>query len=99
MTMESNTWKCASTLFGLQFVPLEDVNKIFEYLVENVEENLDDIMNYVERVYVHGRHDRGRRRPEAPRFPLESWNVYISVLNGDHRINTTGEGWHSKFQS
>ena len=85
--MESNTRKCVSMLFGLPFVPLEDVNETFEYIVRNAEGNLDDLMDYVVRVYVPGRHGRGGRRQEAPRFPLETWNVYIAVLNGDHRMN------------
>ena len=46
--------------------------------------DLDDLICYVERVYVHGRHDRGRR-PENPRFPPEIWDVYISVLNSYHK--------------
>ena len=35
------THKCASMLFGLSFVPLEDVNEIFEHIIKNAEENLD----------------------------------------------------------
>ena len=90
---------CATTiqLFGLPFAPLENVNEIFEYLVENTEENSDDLMDYVFRMYVHGRCGRGRR-PEAPRFSPETWNVFTSVLNGNHRVNNAVEGWHSKFQ-
>lgn len=37
-------------LFGLRFVCLEDVNETFEYFVE--EENVDDLMGYVERMYL-----------------------------------------------
>ena len=97
--MKSNIYKCASMLLGLQFVPLEDVNETFECIVENAEENVDNLMDYAERVYVHGRHGRSSRkpedhgrRPEDPRFPPESWNVYTSVLNRDHRTNNTVEG-------
>lgn len=46
-------------LFGLPFVPLEDINETFVYTVENAEENLGDLMNYVDRVYAHGRHSGG----------------------------------------
>lgn len=67
--MESNTHKCAYLLFGFPFVSLENVNEIFEYLVENTEENSDDLMDYVFRKYVHGRCGRGRT--EAPRFSPE----------------------------
>ena len=84
-------------LFRLPFVPLEDVRETFAYIVGNAEENLDDLMDYIERVYVCGRCGRGRR-PEVPRFPPETWNVDISVLNSNHKMNNALEGWYSKFQ-
>ena len=40
--METNTEKCVFKLFGLLFLPLEDVKETFECIVENAEENLDD---------------------------------------------------------
>ena len=39
--------------FGLPFMPLEDVNETFEYILENAEEYLDDLMNYI--LGSHGR--------------------------------------------
>ena len=66
--------------------------------MEKGEENLDDLMYYVKRVHVHGRHGRSRRQPEAPRFPPETWNVYKLELDGNHRTNNEVEGWYSKFQ-
>ena len=97
-TTERNTSKYASMFFGLPFASLEDVNETFEYIVENAGENLDNLMHYAERVHVCGRRGRGRRRPEAPKFPSETWNVRTSVLNSDHWTNNAVEGWHSKFQ-
>lgn len=94
--MEITPVSALHTLFRLPFVPLEDVNETFEYIVQNVEENLDDLIDYVER--VHGRCGRSTR-PEALRFPPETWNVCKSVLNGNHRMNNAVEGWHSKFKS
>ena len=35
-------------------------------------------MDYVERVYVPERHDRGREL-EGPQFPQETWNVHTSA--------------------
>lgn len=32
------------------------------------------------------------------RFPPEIWNIYISVLNSDHRMNNAAESWHRMFQ-
>lgn len=71
MTTEYNTHNCASLLSVFQFVPLGDVSETFEYIVEIAEEHLDDLMDYVERVYVHGRLGRGRRA-QVLRFPLET---------------------------
>ena len=42
-------------LFGLLCLPLEYVNEIFEYIVENSEENLDNLMAYFKKVYACGR--------------------------------------------
>lgn len=55
-------------------------------------------MDYVERGYVHERQERGKRRPEAPRFLPEMKNAYISVLNSNHETNNAVEGWHGNFQ-
>ena len=98
-TMESNAPKCASLFLGRPFVPLEDINESLEYIVENAEENLNDLMDSVETAYVCGKLGRGRR-PEATRFPQELWSQYIciSILNGAHRMSSAVEGWHSKFQ-
>ena len=30
---------------------------------------------------------RGRRRSKVPRVPPETWNIYTSVLNGNHKMN------------
>ena len=54
-TMQNNNYKYASVLFGLWFMSLEDVNKTFRYIVGNAEENLDDLMDYGEKVYAHGK--------------------------------------------
>ena len=72
--MKSNT-NCA-LLFG----PLKDINETFEYIVDNAKENLDDLGDYVEVCYVHGRLGRGRRS-DAPRLPPETLTLYTSVLN------------------
>lgn len=45
---------------------------------------------------VHGRHRGGRRGSEALRFPLETRNIHIYVLN--HRTNDAWESWHTTFQ-
>lgn len=76
-------------LFIFPFVSLEDINEIFEYIVKNTED-LDDLMDYVKKAYIHGRHGRGRR-PETSRFPPEICNVFHQYLNNDHRMNDVVE--------
>lgn len=88
-----------SVLFRLTFVPLEDVNETLECTVEGAEENLDDWIDYVGRVRVHGRCGRGRRIPESPRFPPETWDICKSVLNANRRIYNAMEVWHHKLQN
>ena len=96
MTTESNTYECASLLSALLSVSLEDVNENFRYIVEIAEKNLDDLVDYVERLYVCVRCGRGKRS-EAPRFPPEIWTVSTSLLNSDYGMNSAEEGWYSKF--
>ena len=57
---------------------------------------LDDLMDHVVRVRVHGSLGRGIR-PQVLRFPPETWNIFLSAPNSNHRTNTV-EGCHSKFQ-
>ncbi|KHJ40130.1 hypothetical protein D918_09827 [Trichuris suis] len=87
--VESATRRCASMLFDLPFVPAEDVVETFEYVDNQAEESLDDLMDYVKRTYVTGR---------SPMFPPQTWNVYRAVLNDQRSTNNAAEGWHNKFQ-
>lgn len=57
---------------------LEDVNETFKYIVKSAKKNFNDQMDYVERVYVPERHDRGREL-EGPRFSQETWNIHTSA--------------------
>ncbi|KFD49637.1 hypothetical protein M514_09469 [Trichuris suis] len=88
----NSTRTCAFMLFDLPFVPVENVAETFDFISEQADVNLDDLIDYVERTYVTGR--RGR----PPIFPPEVWNVYRATLNDQHRTNNAVEGWHNKFQ-
>ena len=68
-----------------------------EYTMKNPE-NLDDLMDHIETMYICGRHGTDKTRPGTPRFPEETWSLYKSVQNGDHRMNKASGGWQSKFQ-
>lgn len=97
MITESNTHVCASLLSALLPVSLGDVNEILGYIVEIAGKKVDDLMDHVMSVHVYGSLGRGIR-PQVLRFPPETWNIFISALNSNHRTNNTVEGCHSKFQ-
>jgi hypothetical protein len=85
-------------LFGLPFIPLEDVKDIFDEVMGAIHDDVHDLANYVEVNYVNGYPARGRRRAVAPRFPPNCWNVYSLVLSKAQRTNKTVESWHARFQ-
>ena len=55
MTTKSNTHKLCIHVVWISISNVEDVSETFEYVVENAEENLDDLMDYGEKVYAHGK--------------------------------------------
>ena len=71
-------------LFGLLFVCLEDVNETFEYFVENAEENVDNLMDSVERVYVWEKYGRTRRSG------LEDFHQKLGKFIHQYWMVTTG---------
>lgn len=85
-------------LMGLPFIPLDNIEEVFDYLLEISHDDVQDLMTYFETTYLRGRPARGRRRAVPPRFPPQLWNVYERVLNRADRTNNFVEGWHSKFQ-
>lgn len=82
----------------MPFVPLHDVEMVFDQLNISIEGNtgLENLYNYVEDNYIRGR--ATRRRSSTPAYKPELWNVYFLVKNKMHRTNNVAEGWHSKFQ-
>lgn len=97
-------------LLALPLIPLQDIEWTFDLIVinapqiddiedvpENIVNNLMDLLNFVDRVYLRGTPARGRRRAVLPRFPLLLWNVHEIVLNRQQRSTNTVEGWHSRF--
>jgi MULE transposase domain/FLYWCH zinc finger domain len=85
-------------LLALPFVPLDDVENVFQELKNEIHESVDDLATYIEVTYILGKPARGRRRAVAPRFPMELWNVYEMTLSKMQRTNNIVEGWNSRFQ-
>lgn len=74
-------------------MPLPDIEETYDLIVVNspqaddidnvpndVVENLQELLNFVGRIYVRGISARGRCRAVAPRLPPTIWNVYNLVL-------------------
>ena len=73
---------------ALPFIPLQDVQEVWELLYDNMQEEIIELASYVETTYVTGRPARGRRRAVPPRFAPETWNVYELVINGRQRTSS-----------
>lgn len=86
-----------STLFGLPFLPVEDLEQIFVELRGVTAHAVLPFWKHLDENYVRGKPRRGRRQAIPPLFPPNVWNVYNSVLNGWARTNNYVESWHSKF--
>lgn len=83
-------------LLALPFIPVQDVEEVFDEIISNTpetdfDEELEDLISYVERTYIRGRRGNARFTPEI-------WSCYELVLNKFQRSTNSVEGWHSKFQ-
>lgn len=88
-------------LAALAFVPVQDVVRAFDELMESAfftenEDALRDLTVYFEDSWIGrpGRRGHGRTRPA---FPHSLWNVYISALGDLPKTNNAVEGWHRGF--
>ena len=79
---------------ALAFVPGNDVDRVFALLSNNLDQDLDPILDYIEENYI-GVIRRGRFR--RPRFAYAMWGVYDRVMNDLARTNNAVEGWHNRF--
>jgi hypothetical protein len=81
-------------IFSLAFVPLPDVVPRWEQLCVSLDERLEPVLDYVEKVYI-GEVKRGRRR--QPDFSHRTWNVRARTLENRPRTDNKLEGWHHKM--
>ena len=85
-----------SKIAALAFVPENDTQRYFDILSQNIDQDLDVIVDYIEENYI-GVIRRGRFR--RPRFPISWWSVYDRVNQNLPRTNNAVEGWHNSFNS
>lgn len=89
-------------LIAVAFVPVDDVEDVFDELAEDSALILDVIFKHVEDYYIRGRL-RPRRRGGrvrvrgAPRFPPAIWNCYDRTVEGLPRTTNTCEAWHRRL--
>ena len=81
---------------ALAFVPPEHVRAAFLDLREAADERLDEVLDLLEDFYIMGRR-RGRGRA-APRYPIQTWNVYQRTIEGRPRTNNTVEAWNRRWK-
>lgn len=87
-------------LFALAYVPCKDVIASYENLINSAyyqenEETYALLLEYIEEVWV-GKESRGNQR-KSPKFSIELWNHYQSVINDAPRTNNAVEGWYNGF--
>ena len=82
-------------LLALSFVPPVDVYTLFNELVVDCPQAMDDLLYYWEENYI------GRMRVNIranPLFSISTWNVHSRVTDGLPRTNNSVEGWYRGFQ-
>jgi len=86
-------------LIALAFVPPEDVAATFEHLMRipfftDNEELLQEFTTYFESTWI-GKMNRAGTQRLSPKFAIELWNCFHSVLEDLPKTNNTCEGYHN----
>ncbi|KAJ4439967.1 hypothetical protein ANN_08098, partial [Periplaneta americana] len=84
-------------LLALAFVPKEDILEAFDLLIENVNDLLSVILNYVGDNYIRG-HRCGKGHQQSV-FPPNIWNCYQCTLHNLSRTTNTWEAWHRRINT
>jgi hypothetical protein len=81
-------------IIALAFIEPSMVINGFELLCSNLDDDYQQVLDYIEDNYI-GRL-RGRTRRQAP-YQIDFWNMVTRVKNDLHRTNNNVEGWHRKL--
>ena len=87
----------ARMIIALAFVPIGNLDVAFDALTEELPQELQPMLNWLEDNYLGRPFGRNRRR-RAPMFPPQLWNVYDRVLNDQDRTNNHAEAAHRRLQ-
>ncbi|KAK3907398.1 PKS-NRPS hybrid synthetase [Frankliniella fusca] len=89
-------------LIAIAFVPVDDVEEVFDALAAGADAALNAVFQHVEENFLRGRL-RARRRGgrvltrAAPMFPPDIWNCYERTVQGLPRTTNTCEAWHRRL--
>ncbi|CAF3062688.1 unnamed protein product [Rotaria socialis] len=83
-------------LIALAFVPVLDVIKAFDLIVDDFDDDADDFLGYFEKTWIGEPKKRGTGR-KKPLFTIELWNVYDRIVANLPRSDNSIEGWHNAF--
>ena len=94
-------------ILALAFVPIQDVETVFENFIgpvynrhldnEAFSEDAIDYLSYLETTYLGQVDRRGKRR--APRIKLENWSQYESVMNDIPMTSSAAESFNSNWNT
>ena len=77
-------------ILALAFIAPIMIANAFELLCTSLDDNYQQILDYIEDNYI-GRM-RGRTQRQAP-YPVDFWNMVERVKNNMYRTNNNIEGW------
>ncbi|CAF2887331.1 unnamed protein product [Rotaria sp. Silwood2] len=81
-------------ILALAFIEPTMVIDGFELLCSKLDDDYQQILDYIEDNYIGRIRGRTRRQPS---YPIEFWNMVARVKLDTHRTNNHVEGWHRKL--
>ena len=88
-------------LFALAFLPSQEIPGAFDILKQEMPSEANDVVQWFENNYVHGRVRRqllnGTEIRNQPLFPSQLWSVYDSMELRVPRTQNKVEAWHRRW--
>lgn len=61
-------WAAIQWLMALQFIPLNDIEEVFDLIMDSIPDEVLELAEYIEHTYVRGWPARGRLQAVLPRY-------------------------------